>query len=77
MKINEVKVGKKYWKAKSVMNGRTRLKEVTGVAVYVLQVDAVKKKVLASLNGTPAEWFGQNVFARWKTEDPTISKRNY
>lgn len=77
MKISEVQVGKKYWKAKSTMNGRTRKKEVTGIAVYVLKVNKPDQQVLASLNGTPAEWFGMNAVARWKTEDPTKTKANY
>jgi hypothetical protein len=74
MKIKDIQVGKKYWKAKTVQNGRTRVKEVTGIAVYVLEVDLKNNKVLGSLNGTPAEWFHGNSFARWKTEDPTIKK---
>jgi hypothetical protein len=77
MKISEVQQGKKYWKGKSVMNGRTRNKEVSGIAVYVLEVDTTKQQVLASLNGTPAEWFGMNAVARWRTEDPTKTKTNY
>lgn len=77
MKISEIQIGKKYWKGKTVMNGRSRMKEITGVAVYVLEVDTKKKKVLASLNGTPAEWFGSTVFARWKIYDPTFPKQRY
>lgn len=74
MKISDILVGKKYWKTKTIKNGRTSVKEITGIAVYVLQVDLPNKKVLASLNGTPAEWFGGTVFARWTTEDPTSKK---
>lgn len=77
MKITEIQSNKKYWKQKSILNSRTRKKEVTGIAVYVLRVDLEKGVVLASLNGKPAEWFKKNSFCRWKTNDPTKPTSNY
>lgn len=71
MKIEDVQPGKKYWKVQTKMDGRLRIKEVIGIKVYVLQVDKINNRVLASLNGMCAEWFNKNTVARWKTEDPT------
>lgn len=74
MKISEIQPGKRYWKRQTKMDGRTRHKEVIGIKVYVIQVDIEKNRVLASLNGTPAEWFSKASFGRWQTEDPTTKK---
>lgn len=74
MKIQDIQEGKKYWKSKTTQNGRMKTKEVTGVAVYVLDVDRLREQVLASLNGSPAKWFEKSSFSRWTLEDPTSKK---
>lgn len=74
MKIENIEAGKKYWKTNTKHDSRTKKKDVTGVAVYVLKIDVDKLKVLASLNGSPAQWFGKSIFQRWKAEDPTTKK---
>jgi hypothetical protein len=38
--------------------------------VFVLQVDEVAQKALASMNGAPAEWFVKQAWAKWKTTPP-------
>lgn len=71
MKIEEIQPGKKYWKVYTRKQRRSSKKEVQSVAVYVLKLDLSTKRVLASLNGSPPQWFGGTVYQRWKTEDPT------
>lgn len=70
MKIDDIQPGKKYWKVIKRTNGRMLIKEVIVNAVYVLEVDRKKVRVLASLNGTPAEWFVKTAFARWTCNNP-------
>lgn len=74
MKFETIEEGKKYWKTNTKHDSRTKKKEVTGVAVYVLKVDKGGMKVLASLNGLPPKWFGKNGFHKWKPKDPTSKK---
>lgn len=72
MTFCEIKPGKKYYHSKA---GNCRSKE-TGLrkknihTVYVLNVDLTNKKILASLNGLPAEWFEYRKYVRWTDAPP-------
>lgn len=67
MKIEDIEPGRKYWKTQTIGGGNGgRIKQ--NIAIYVLQVDQGKKKVLASINQAPAKWFAGNSVAYWTTE---------
>lgn len=68
MKIEDIQPKNKYWKTQSIGGGREG-RQVQNVPVYVLEVDPVNRKVFASLNQAPAQWFTAHSFSRW-TEQP-------
>lgn len=72
MKIEEIKERGTYYQVFT-----TYAREYTGAIktrfvnkVFVLQIDAAGGRVLASLNGAPAQWFKKTKVARWKKENP-------
>lgn len=74
MKIEGIKKGGKYYKPQSKSQSRKKITVVTGIPVYVLEVDLKKQQVFGSLNGGPPKWFTGNEFCRWKKEDPSQIK---
>ena len=69
MKFNEINPGKKYYKVSCTPNGRRGKplpkKEDT---IFVLQVCEQTKRVLASINQLPAQWYLSSVYAKWVSE---------
>lgn len=67
MKFKDIKAKKKYYQ---VIAGHKRSK-ITGLRVksvhtlYVLEVDTLQRRVLASINRLPPEWFEQSSVSRW------------
>lgn len=72
MHITEIKAGKKYYQllATNTSNRHTSKKVRTVNTFYVLEVDEASKRVLASLNGAPAQYFAQSKFVRWVATKP-------
>jgi hypothetical protein len=72
MKLKDIQAGKKYYRA---IAGHKRSK-ITGLraksvhTLYVLDVDTLQRRVLASINRLPPEWFEQSRFARWTNTYP-------
>jgi len=75
MKIEDIQPGKVYWKGHTKIDGRTKYKEVIAVKIYVIQVDVVNKKVLASINGMPAQWVLKQAYFRWVLDNPSQPKQ--
>ena len=76
MKIEEIQKGKKYFKARTKTQSRKKITVITGIPVFVLEVDLVKQEVFASFNGGPGQWFKPKAFCRWKKTDPSTVKNN-
>lgn len=76
MRIHELKKGQKYYHtiATNFQNKETGVKVRETRKVFVLEVDKQKRKVCASINGAPAQWFEGAAFSRWTKEDPTQPK---
>lgn len=74
MKLDQLQVGKKYWKSQSRVCSRMRYTDVIGIPVFVMEVDIKNKSVLASANGKPAQWFTGKQISRWKAADPVGGK---
>lgn len=77
MKIHEIKPGRKYYHTLAIGSkvGRgSRKKERQTSAIIVVEVNQETKKVCASVNGFPAEWFTSDKYARWTDVKPEQSK---
>jgi hypothetical protein len=81
MKITELKKGQKLYHAVTT----NRVHKPTGEKVretktiFVVEVNQETKKVCASINGAPAQWYDGNFYSRWKLseQDPRIKESNY
>lgn len=76
MHLKDVKKGGKYFHAlaSNTVDKNTGLKVKDSRKVYVLDIDFRNRKVCASINGAPAEWFDGNKYCRWTETDPALSK---
>lgn len=77
MKIEKIEKGQKYfYTICTQLTNKTTGKKFREVStVRVLDIDQAKKKVCASYNGFPAQWYEQKQFARWKTTDPRLEEK--
>lgn len=71
MKFEDIKKGKKYYKKQTKTDSRRKISKVTGIAVLVLDTNETNVQVLASLGGTPAQWFSIYSYQKWVANDPT------
>lgn len=76
MQLKEIEKGNKYYHTLATNNvdKATGLKLKETRAVFVVEVDKVRKKVCASINGAPAQWYSGNLFSRWTKEHPEDNK---
>lgn len=72
MKFEEIEIGKKYFHtyAATGEDKAIRKKNRVTLTIYVLSKDHKKQSVLASIGGTPAQWFVRTKFNRWTFESP-------
>jgi uncharacterized protein (DUF2147 family) len=76
MILKEIKKGKKYFHtlATNNLDKATGLKLKETRKVFVLEVNNGDKKVCASINGAPAQWYDGNSFSRWTKKHPEENK---
>ena len=73
MKYSDIKRGGKYYHtlATNRLCKATRKKERETRTIRVVDMDPGVKKVCASINGAPAQWYDGNFYKRWSlTQDP-------
>lgn len=71
MKFDDIKPGKKYYKVTCSPTGRrgTPSPKMEDI-IFVLQVCVQTKRVLASINQLPAQWYLSPVYAKWVSAKP-------
>ncbi len=74
MKLKDIKPGKKYFRILAT-NAKDKItcKKIRQIStMYVVEVDINGKKVCASINRMPAEWFGPEKYSNWSETKPEI-----
>ena len=59
------------WRVGRVKMGNTTMSRDACWPVYVKQVDEEKRMVLASWNGNPPQWWGEQNWKKWRKTKPT------
>jgi hypothetical protein len=72
MTIDTITKGKTYYYTTTAndKDKSTGRKRRNFTKVFVVEVDVPGHRVCASMNGTPAQWFGPTKYSRWKKENP-------
>jgi hypothetical protein len=75
--IHQIKKGKKFYRSlagnvrDNYAGSRKRILQI----LYVVDIDIENSRVLASVNGAPPQWFGQQSFGRWTEDNPALVNR--
>lgn len=67
MKIKEIIPGKTYCKTNVDRNVPVNSphREVE-IKIYVLDIDTINCRVLASIGGAPSKWYNKSIWGNWK-----------
>jgi hypothetical protein len=68
--LSRITVGQTLYTVSRQGMGNTTLTRLAVHPVTVREIDPVKRRVLASWNYNPAEWYSERQVARWKAKKP-------
>ncbi len=68
--FNKIKVGQTLYSVTREQAGNTTMRRTAVRPVHVKEIDPAKRKVYASWNYNPPQWFSERQVLRWKVNKP-------
>lgn len=72
MKIESLQSGMTVYETHTYRMGNTTLRSQGVWPVTVVEVDMLKRRVLASWNGNRSEWYYEHQWSKWRLKKPKL-----